>query len=616
MVIFVKSSSDLPECFKMYPNKGGSFVACGSRCDLTLLERNGFTSHCLDLTADEEERFLRDYIELIDVLGQENGSRRLWWASDAASKNRVYSPLLPLLKDMQICMKAIQEAEASKTPLIILAASNALADVLKSLCSESVMVGYAQLSLAQRLLRQIKGRWTLFRELLSGLRVVVQRCREAWEYFGPAEMGQEEGHPVYLLKSFSYPSAFTVDGQFDDPFYKELPKYLAKNLPSDWSVRTIVMAFDDRVAQYEKMIDSRQSVIAVESYLQPLDILSGSFALLVGILRPFRIGRGVTFLGHNVAGVLQESFECDGGRVSLLHYLYYAIGKRLSATMDIRACVMTMEGNPWENMFVAGLRHGKTSTAILGVQHAVLIKEASGVFKGHNEVEHGWLPDYIMTTGSITADIIRRYSQYPSDKVIPSCALRYGYLYDMSRQARSVERDSTVVLVVLDGLPGADDMVQYVLRESGTCSDTEFLIRAHPVRPLEYILAEMGERLDDYPHVNESPGGSVLDDVRGCDVVMYWGTTVSLEALMMGKPLIHYDNGSVLSCDPLFDFSAYKWIVADGVALGDVLSEIVAVKGSQQENARTGVEYIEQYLSQVNDRSLHEYIERVPDLAC
>ena len=79
-------------------------------------------------------------------------------------------------------------------------------------------------------------------------------------------------------------------------------------------------------------------------------------------------------------------------------------------------------------------------------------------------------------------------------------------------------------------------------------------IRFHPILPLKKIERKIHFELDKLTRILISENNSsIFDDLTKSDVVIYWGTTVALEALRMGIPLIHYQMGNFISYDPLFE---------------------------------------------------------------
>ena len=101
----------------------------------------------------------------------------------------------------------------------------------------------------------------------------------------------------------------------------------------------------------------------------------------------------------------------------------------------------------------------------------------------------------------------------------------------------------------------------------------------------------------------------MASDVADSSAVLYWGTTVALEALMMGKPLIHFDRGDFLSYDPLFEFDDFKWRVRENQDLCSVLNDIRNL--SEEESIvlkEKGRNYIRSYFHEVDDNSMSKFL--------
>ena len=103
-----------------------------------------------------------------------------------------------------------------------------------------------------------------------------------------------------------------------------------------------------------------------------------------------------------------------------------------------------------------------------------------------------------------------------------------------------------------------------------------------------------------------------LEDLQICDAVLYWGTTVSLEALMVGKPIIQFDRGDCLNYDPLFEFIDFKWQVKLGYSLLIAIQKILNLSDIQYgEGQRLGRMYAEQYFYPVTKDNLAAFLPEV-----
>ena len=110
--------------------------------------------------------------------------------------------------------------------------------------------------------------------------------------------------------------------------------------------------------------------------------------------------------------------------------------------------------------------------------------------------------------------------------------------------------------------------------------------------------------------VEISRTSSLQEDIAWADMVIYWGSTVALEALSMGKPVVHYDNGSVLSYDPLFELKDLKWRVQAPQPLAAVLDEIALLPdGEYASRLQAARQYVADYFYPVTPQAMSAFLE-------
>ena len=164
------------------------------------------------------------------------------------------------------------------------------------------------------------------------------------------------------------------------------------------------------------------------------------------------------------------------------------------------------------------------------------------------------LPDKLLTVGLVTKEILRDYGNYPRSMVDTGCALRYEYLEWI--KLKKIQ-GSDFILLALDGLPEVKVMVNYVLKYADKLKDYTIIIRTHPALPWKNIQDDIKYDIDILTNVTLSPSIALIDDLNKADICIYWGSTVSIEALALGIPIINYNNNSYLKYDPLFLFNDF-----------------------------------------------------------
>ena len=135
-------------------------------------------------------------------------------------------------------------------------------------------------------------------------------------------------------------------------------------------------------------------------------------------------------------------------------------------------------------------------------------------------------------------------------------------------------------------------------------------MRYHPNLSFEQLLRLSLWKNKELPeNLEESKNPSVIKDLQICDAVLYWGTTVSLEALMVGKPIIQFDRGDFLSYDPLFEFNDFKWQVCKGISIKDALQEIQEMPDTQYKELQIqGKQYTKDYFYPVTPDNLLSFL--------
>jgi surface carbohydrate biosynthesis protein (TIGR04326 family) len=375
----------------------------------------------------------------------------------------------------------------------------------------------------------------------------------------------------------------------------------------------VVFGSEKRTECYRQMKGLKErSVVPLESYLNYRDVLKGFLVIVWGrIAKNFRVPDEVPFLDHDISGLLKEILFSGGWLIPFSHYLHLRAATRIARNHRILACLITFEGNPWERMFITGLRKRSPETFIIGYQHAVIPQSAAGMFVSEREVEQIPLPSLVLTTGPTAAGILKKYGAFTDGLVKAVCALRFGYLYDFKPMARRNNKTVFQVLVVLEGVRDVLPLVMYVLEQAPNSRDINFRIRAHPVLPFEKLLSYLENGTEIPENVEVSHGSSVVEDVENCDVILYWGTTVALEALMLGKPVIHFDRGDLLSYDPLFELEDFKWRVTDGEDLNNILYAIRELPDHEYSNLQeTAREYVTNYFRPVDNDNLAKFLPK------
>lgn len=586
---------------------------CADMC--AQLERVGCIEIQLpDLTKSERNQILIDYVNSIGILSKYNGKNRLWWATHISSKNRILSPMTAALTQIVSVLRTLDKCEKNSYDLVIIDASWPIIIFIKDFLEKKSISVKVCCKIWSRLYSMLS-EWTKL--LVSLIRVsassFINIIKAHFSYGKISILCKSK--PIYLIKSFVFINSFGDNDLYEDPFFGDIDTYLHNNINEDIQIVTISQGFEERYKCYRKMSDlNGKKLIPIESFLRLRDVFIGVTNILsYWITTSIKVQKNIVFYNTDISVFLSEFVKSTGKDILFGDYLYWYAARRLVKNYKINTCLLTYEGNHWEKLFTMGLKSLPHNIEIIGYHHSVIPQAAAGVFVSKWENDLIPQPDRIVTTGSITADLLKAKSCFPEDKIYTGCALRYKYLYnDYKQDTIKISNQIDTVLVALEGIMRASKLFFYTIDQAAKFPEIMFLIRAHPVLPIDVMLKNLGKECESFPNnIVISNHKQVSEDIKRCDAILYWGTAVAVEALLIGKPLINFNQGDALSFDPLFDYNESKWTINNDTIIMDVINEINRIdKKNLVKKLNFGRSYAKKYFAKEDSKLLKYFLPK------
>ena len=565
-----------------------------------LLEKNGISEVKRPSHKENAYRnqFLQEYIDLIGTISKEQNSRT-WWATDIASKNRFTSNLPFLQHQFLTVIETIENEDYDH--LIILNPSWVILDSLKKVFKKS-NAQFVCFGSRFPKWKEICFGWCrrILSVLSNALRVSVRKSYFQNKLKHIIKEALSHSKSSYVIKTFIYDHSFSEDGIYQDSFFGSLPEFLKG--------KKQVLIYANILGNNKLCIEKIRKcvsyvILPIEIFLPYTDIWR---ALIRSLFCRIKTREEVLFFGYDVSHIINNELLRTYNGIPFYQFLHYWSTKNLIHTVSVETFLLTYENNPWEKMCMMAVRKYSPKTKIIGYQHTVVPQASANMFISHKEQDVIPMPDKILTVGEAPKEIMERYGSYENGKIEASCGLRLEYLFETSKSER---KKSGNILVVLEGIFEVYKMVNYVLRELQGNTKHQVVIRSHPVLPLNRMAHKLDYRINDIQNFDVSCNPSLKKDIEWADIVIYWGTTVALEALSMGKPVIHYEMDSVLSYDPLFDCNYLKWVVSDKDSLIPAIDEIYSLNDEQfareQRNAKS---YLSRYFFPVTEEGLNKFL--------
>lgn len=542
----------------------------------------------------DRETVLKAYVDLIGRFNAKMNSR-LWWATDLSSKNRFNSRLPEILYRFLLCVQILKK-DTQHPFLIIGLPWQAMKTISRVLAGHGVsfeFIGYEPL-------RKSAG-WR------SGLKRTFSLNFHVWRLLYRHVYIRMKGIKIpdlpkdkqyYVIKSFVYDHSFTKEGGYKDAFFGPLPDFLK----ASQDVVFFVNILGDFRRCVKKIKGSKEKIIPLEACSSLFDVL---WAYGEACFYSPRLTGDLKFLNHEVGDIIRNELT-DSRRIQLYQLLHFSQTKRLLKKLSASVFLTTYENNPWEKMCFMAIRKFSPRTEIIGYQHTVNPPASVNMFISHHEEAVIPKPNVALTTGEIPQEIIVKYTEDVTLPVEPACALRFEQLMNLKQVPRTRHFK---ILVALEGIFDVYKMVNYVLDQCKGQTEIRLIIRTHPVLPVKAIAHKLKYRLKDLPFVEISRGKTLIEDIERTDMTTYWGSTVSLETLWMGKPVIHYDMETLFSYDPLFNCTYLKWTVNRRETLLKKIYEIYEMpEVAYQAEREKALDYLKRYFYPIGPRNLARFL--------
>lgn len=504
-------------------------------------------------TLQNPKTFLAEYIDVISKIGQcVDGF--VWWGCIISSKNRFYPRFTDLLLGNRSFALGFQDYGMAIFTLV-----------------KHLAVLYARLLLTQ-----------LFRG---------KHLREVRRKYA--------GRSVTVVKTFGY--HFTNFSAFKDPIFQDLPAMLQESGEA-------VLTLYEPVNVFWKSVQETDPSRTTLSYFD-----------LIGFTDPLKvIGKvlasyskddifPLSFNGRDISREFRELYRFERCTPATFHALtYFYMTQRLCEQFEVKKYIYTFENNSWERMCLMAFRQFSPKSRLVAYQHNVVPLASANMFLGKGEESNSPVPDVVLTTGPKPREILQSYGHYHKVRLHSSAAIRYRYLESITPVDRCLERPTLVI--ALEGVWPAATIMNEVFAQGKELNNWRVVIRTHQALPYEKLKSRIQFDVADYPHFELSLDRSLTDDLKAATAVLYWGSSVSLEAIKFGKPLINIKLSGPLDFDPLFEIQALKYDWTPPASLASILKLILELSPEEyQRLSRLAQEYLADYFHPVTKDNLREF---------
>jgi len=564
-----------------------------------LIDRKNCRKVLLNHFNDWKEEYLEKFVGTLGKLNTLNSNDLYWWGLDFTNKNPILTPLCNSVFYSLFIAKMFEEGGVDN--LMVISGDRQILKQLRIWFKKTGIKVVNKISpvMTKDDCKAWVRRYTPCGVLYAPLRVLAQKLSLRSVHI-------EKNKSYAVILSLLNHQSFKPDGSYEDTYFGELADHIAEQ-----GVPVINFLYVN-TPEYKKVVDasrktkSKAAMFPLEHFLGVTDII---FCFIVALYKYFIPAAfyGVFIIDGKDAGYLvRMTIRNDYSSPCFFDNLRkFFIIKNISRAIKISRFYYPFENRAFEKMVILALRRFSPGTKVIGYQHAALSMQHTNFLLTKEEAGSIPLPDKIMTMGKVTRDFMRDAGNFPDSLLESGCALRQKRVPAPAKNRREI---SNLLVTLATNL---EEYVQVMIFLNESLKDNErykIWIRPHPRLPLlEEAMGISGElRFSLYKSNKET----LPECLEWADVVLNVCSTVAIEGLARGIPVIYLNINNIFNSDPVINFEDFRWQANTPGDLHSVIRQINELPDNEfYRRQKKGLDYAADYLCPVNENNLNIFLK-------
>lgn len=543
-----------------------------------------------DFYPANQDEWIGDFVAWIGALNRAHACAE-WWAHTVTAKNLLSSPFGNWLLQAFAVRTAIEASEF--TTLYVIGATAAQARAV------SVNSDHALCLCANRLPRERKAMEFLLRLAYQFARVLLCCIVLPWKF---------RPRPNPDLCVFTY-----IDGSVrenTDAFFGNLATHI-REIRSDIVLDFVAFLHSPFLATFRKL-----QTIATERYIPLFAALKVSDLIwaLKQTVASFRRIEAFAFPPYrnlrDADGLFKDAMYKDvvnGGY--FFNLLVFRAAIRYAGDYQPKKLLYPYENKSLEKLLVSGFRAGHPGCRVDGYQHTSITPRHVTLLFAPDEAAITPLPDRILTAGPFAKHYLEQKGNYPPTMIHVACALRQSWTSTKFETRRNSSGAYRLLLALSSSRRELLCSVAF-LQHVVAIADRKFeiLVRPHPEFGLSLLPPVLKHWVTRRCH--DGTGSPLASNLAWCDATVYVSSTVALEALMLGKPVINLDIGEPITPDPVMGELAFHGRVKTPADFPQVVERWQELTTDALDAMRTEARhYVENYFNEVTAERVSVFLE-------
>ena len=548
-----------------------------------------------------KDKFIQLYIDLIGKLGSKYNSI-YWWVTQTSSKNQFGSKFFENLFYFYIIINEIKLLQKKqKINMLIINSSKTIYQSLNKYCNENNI----KITIHDIHIYNISK--NLFKKYKNILYFLYRKWKKIYlshKYLKKIfNKNFQSNKKYYILKTWLYSRTINENNKYHDSFFGVLPEYLIKKCKEIMIITDII---EDYHSNIKKIANNNDFFLITPEFF---DKYSDPIRCIINIYsNKIKINEKIDFEGFDISDILRAELNEEYTKNQILNdYMYKFYIEGMLNIVDIDTFTTTYENYPWEKMCFLTLKKRSPQTHIIGYQHAAICKASIMMNLSNYEKNIIPIPDKINTMGKISKDYLKKYGNYNGKNIKESCALRF----EMPPPLKEIKKNKTYkILIALRGIPKVTiGLVNFIYDSLKDNKQYSIIMRTHPTLHINQFKDNLNFDIKSWKNLLMSTNKSVKKDIQESDIIIYEGSMLSIESLMMGKPVIHVELNDLLNSDPLFQCTSFKYTVDKKEDLIKKIRNIYQFSDDEYYKKQISArKYIDNYVYNITDERLNDFI--------
>jgi hypothetical protein len=523
----------------------------------------------------KSERIAYQVSMLLSQLNEKNYSLR-WWSYIFTAKNPLSSPIFNELIDIIILLETMHKYLNEPISVYVVNARYSQRMVVSRFFeNQSIQV----VSLISYKLVHT------FRKIYAFIRVIFLIFISTFFAQSVKQIDDKKRNKIGI---FTY-----IDGanrSEQDPFFGKLINHL-KDVEKT-SVEYIFYLYRPFTIRKKELSSEKNNFILLFSYLTWRDIF-WTIISVVKELFAFYKNQLIFVIDRNVSlyPIIREYMIFELGRGYTDNLLVFRAARNMASSGNFQTIIYPFENKSLEKALLLGLN---SQVKTIGYQHSSISPRHYTFKLQGKEPLITPMPDKVITVGEVTHQWLMSIGNFPAHKIQAGFSLRHNL--ESKFDKKSFEAKKTKLLFAFSScyseISNAIAFLKPIVKQH-----PEIVLRFR--NHINFPFNQLGQNDQNWinQNVEKGPRKTLLEDIEWSDVVVYISSTVALEALFCGAPVILL-NISLLNSDPLLtDNVPYRWECSESKDFFVILEQIASLGEIERlELQQQSTVYVNKYL--------------------